>query len=161
MSQDLELFELYFQKNKDYYIERLARFNEGQKFTFNVFAFFFGIFWFIYRKMYLQAVIITFLLFAEAFLEEIMLDDFEYKTEKFIEILFPIILAGVIGSIGNYLYLNKAKKIIQRSTARYNGDELRKIIKRKGGVSYSFLVVLAIAIVLFFLYNNYFANSDN
>lgn len=45
--EDDELYATYFKKDIEYYLNRLERYRNGNKYVFNVYAFFFGIFWFM------------------------------------------------------------------------------------------------------------------
>jgi len=70
---DVTLYEAYFQKSKSYYLNRLDWYLKGQKYSFNLFAFLFGLFWFMYRKMYLEAAVIFLAMIVEGFLESFIL----------------------------------------------------------------------------------------
>ena len=163
MTEDIELFEEYFQKNKSYYSGKLEKYKSGQRFSFNVFAFFFGVFRFLYRKMYVEAIIIIFALILEGFLESIILTNkFEQDQSAIVNILGTIIIWSIIGFLGNYFYLRKAEKTIKYAKQNYSNNELlKKYLKKKGGVSFVFLLVIIVVIISFFVYNNYLVNYGN
>ena len=106
MTNDLQLFELYFQKSKEYYLDKLTKYKSGQKFTFNIFAFLFGLFWFVYRKMYLQALIILLVIIGEGFIEQLILtNSVDENTSSIINIISTIAIATITGLLGNNLYI--------------------------------------------------------
>ncbi|WP_375560990.1 DUF2628 domain-containing protein [Bernardetia sp. OM2101] len=155
-SSDNTLFELFFHKSKEYYIDKLISYQKGQKFTFNAFAFLFGLFWFTYRKMYVQALVILLILGIEGFLEVLLFPDMDETTINNVNIFMTILIATITGFTGNYLYIKHAERIIENTQKKYNDTEqIYEIVKRKGGVSYLVFIILVIIIVLFFLYNNF------
>ncbi|WP_338813563.1 DUF2628 domain-containing protein [Bernardetia sp. Wsw4-3y2] len=155
-SDDNTLFELFFHKSKEYYIDKLISYQKGQKFTFNVFAFLFGLFWFIYRKMYLQAFVILLIVVGEGFLEVLFFPDMDESTINTVNVVMTILIATITGFMGNYLYIKHAERVITNAQQKYNDTEqIHKIVKRKGGVSYLVFIILAGIIALIFLYNNF------
>lgn len=163
MTEDIELFEEYVQKNKSYYTGKLKKYNSGQRFSFNVFAFFFGAFWFLYRKMYVEAILIVIALILEGFLESIILTNkIGQDQSTIVNMLGTITLWTIIGFLGNYFYLRKADKTILFAKQNYPDNELlKKYLKEKGGVRFVFLLVIIIVIISFFVYNNYLTINGN
>ena len=157
MTNEIELYEEFFQKRKSYYLDKWAKLRNGQKFSFNVFAFLFGLFWFMYRKMYIEAIIVFVAIIAESFLEELILtNNIGQDTRKVISIVGIIVIATIIGFLGNYFYLRKADRIIQVAKKKYTDNEQQKIfLKKKGGISFIFLIIILVIILLLFAYNNY------
>ena len=163
MSDDLQLYELYFRKSKEYYIDKLTKYKSGQKFTFNVFAFLFGLFWFVYRKMYIQALLILLAIIGESFIEQLILaNNVDENTSKTINIISTIAIATITGLLGNNLYIKQAEKSIALAKTKYKDNEqLEKAIKRKGGVSYILLILVVLTIIIFFVYNNYLTKNGS
>ena len=73
MKNDIELYKSFFQKRDDYYLETLDKYNQGKKFTFNYATLIFGIFWFLYRKMYIEVIIIYSFISLESLFENLLL----------------------------------------------------------------------------------------
>ncbi len=156
-TEEPDFFNLYFQKNTAYYQDKLAKYKQGKKYTFNVFAFLFGLFWFIYRKMYLEAFAFIIFVVATSFLEEIIAIATNENSNLFVSVITTFSIATITGFFGNNLYLQKAiKTITYAKTGLPDEAQIKKYIKQKGGVSYLFLIVLALAIIFFFIYNNEF-----
>lgn len=156
MTNDVALYEAYFQKNKPYYLDRLERYRNGQKYSFNPFTFLFGLFWMLYRKMYIEAVVIILVLGVESFLEELILpEDLGRETEQLVNIISTIVLATIVGFIGNYLYLRKAHKVVEKAKAELAGSEEQvAFLRKQGGVSHLFLAIILVVIIAFFVYNS-------
>lgn len=160
MNEDIELYAAFFQKSKFYYIEKLRSFQTGVKFFFNVYAFLFGVFWFMYRKMYLEVLIILVIRGIEELIENYLSpDDNPEGTGKVFSILSTLITGIVIGFLSNYLYLRKAEKMVRVAKEKYLSDEERKtFLLKKGGVSIVFLIVIIILALLIFVLNNYWSD---
>ena len=153
MTEDQELFETYFKRSKSYYLDRWIKFKDGQKITFNVFAFLFGLLWFIYRKMYIEALVLSTVILGEGILEILILPEDAGSTTN---IMATILIATGAGLLGNYFYFRKAEKVVQNAKAKFSEFEQQKIfLSNKGGVSYVFLIAIGAIILLFFIYNNY------
>lgn len=127
---------LHLSKNKKYYTKRYLEWKYKGKLRINGCAFFWGIIWLSYRKMYLY----TFLFF-----------------------LVPcggIIIPFVLFLFGNTLYFKHARKKILKIKAQNLPIELEKLtIKKIGGISSDglFLVLILFAIQFFIvIYNNPF-----
>ena len=120
-------------------------------------------FWFLYRKIYVEAILIIIALILEGFLESIILTNkIGQDQSTIVNILGTITLWTIIGFLGNYFYLKKAVKTILFAKQNYPDNELlKKYLKEKGGVSFVFLVVIIIVIISFFVYNNYLVNNGN
>ncbi len=66
---------VYFGKNSDYYLDRWKEYKDGRKISFKPYAFLFGIFWFLYRKMYLIFLLIIVVLIVEGIVEDYILTE--------------------------------------------------------------------------------------
>jgi hypothetical protein len=146
-----DLFRLYFQRNSDYYIEQMEGFEQNGKYTFSVKAFFLGIFWMSYRKMYKTILIIVAIILAQSFLEEAMLTYgvMSESTYLIIDKISMLIWGFVIGSISNKLYISKCKKDINKILSHHSNEEgINEEIKRKGGVNWAAPFVLLVLLLL-------------
>jgi hypothetical protein len=61
-AEDIELYDAYFGRSSDYYLEKLERAKIHNKITFNPYALLLGLFWFIYRKLWLEFLLIAVIL---------------------------------------------------------------------------------------------------
>lgn len=137
---DEELLVAYIGKNH----EKIK--NNGFSFS----SFFLGVYYFLYRKMYLLA----FLWLVTSVFLTLMLGAFSF---------FFIVLALILLSCNfNSIYLDKAKNDIEKIKQKYPGmdkEKLKKICRQKGGTDiivpfvvsiFSFLLVLLISFLVFY-----------
>ncbi len=135
---DNELYEIFFSKRKEYYIEKLKLYGVGKRFTFNYAPLLFGIFWFLYRKMYIESLFIFIIMCAEINFENMVLIKFIGSEQtKLFGLFFSVLSFILLGFIGNHLYIKKAKKII-RDAKKESDDFLiqKEYVLKKGGTSY-------------------------
>lgn len=148
-------YENYFQSNSDYYIEQMEKFENGNKFTFNVVAFFLGVFWMAYRKMYIHIVIVFGILFTEMLIEEMLLDFgvISYAVYEIIDLISMFVWSFLMATLSNRFYISKTKKDLYKILSENQDNEVRsKLISKKGGVnSYAPLILIAILLSLVFL----------
>ncbi len=153
MTEDIELYEAFFQKSKLYYLDKLIKFNAGQRYSFNFFAFLFGLFWFIYRKMYLEVILVIFLLVLEGALEELIVPE---SLSKEAYVIGTLAVASIVGFLANNLYIRKANRTIQAAKAMSQDIETQKAyLNKKGGVSYIVLIVLLLLLLGLVFYGKY------
>jgi Protein of unknown function (DUF2628) len=155
-----QIVKAFFQTNHKYYFDR---FNKNSKVvTFNIWPALFGLFWFVYRKMYKQA----FVIFISMILLEIVVgfvilygfnvsfDDYNKSYRLLNSGIVYLISFITLGLIGNKIYFYKAKIAINDFTSKHdldNTDDSRlAIIRNKGGVDYKSVIVI---IVIFILIN--------
>ena len=122
------------------YYQKKWQFKLGQLKGFNVAAFFLGVIWLIYRKMYLYAVI---------FLGVISLD-------ISLEIFYPLPdavgrgitwgIAAMFGIMGNYWYKIYADKKVSQISARFLPEQVPAELAKQGGTNLA--VALLTTIVL-------------
>ncbi|MCW3108308.1 MAG: hypothetical protein JWQ09_2814 [Segetibacter sp.] len=158
---DNELYSAYFKKDSEYYLNRLERYKNGDKYVMNGYAFFFGIFWFMYRKMYFEALIICMIIIAEGILEDQITANLDAGTNKIIGTITNIAVAVVISLFANSLYINKAERTINNAMlVEPDQEKLIGYLQKKGGVSYWFLIIAfgAIAAIIWYFYQ--LNNSD-
>ena len=154
-TRDLDLFELYFQRNSAYYLDKLEKYKLGKKYSFNLFPFLFGFFWFLYRKMYIQAFFFAVLIIAADYIQQMIGSDANGDPNIYINIFSTFLFATITGFIGNTLYVQQAERTIANAKTKFTDQAaIHKYVKQKGGVSYGFLILLALAIIFFFIMNN-------
>ncbi|WP_207496025.1 DUF2628 domain-containing protein [Aridibaculum aurantiacum] len=150
------LYSAYFKSDSDYYLTRLQQYREGRKMSFNGYAFFFGVLWFMYRKMYVEAFIILFLIIVEGVIEEVLLESAGVPGSSGVNVISTIVIASILGVIGNSLYMKKAQRVVAKAKEE-NTDEqsMLQYLQEKGGTSYSFvlLIVVVIAAVVAYFYS--------
>lgn len=136
---DIDLYRAYFGKDADYYLERLEKFNNGNKFIFNGYAFFFGILWFAYRKMYVEAIAIFGGIIFIEILINIIFNIENSNIDRFSGILYGLIT----GFIANYLYISKAKRIVEKvkNENDLSHDEPISYLSKEGGTSWAAVFV--------------------
>ena len=145
-----DIFANYFQENADYYLEQMEGFKERGRYSFSGSAFFLGIFWMAYRKMYLQIAIIFGLIYAETFIGEMLrnLNVISFDAYEIIDKLSMLIWGIVIGSISNRLYISKSqktvKKILDENT---NQEQIIELLSKKGGINWiaPFILLVGLA----------------
>jgi len=152
MKNDPELYEIFFQERKDYYLDKLSKYEKGKKLIFNYSTLLFGLFWFLYRKMYLEAIIIYLFITLETLFEDLYLKQLIGEEETIIfKIIFTLIFLICMGFSGNLLYLKKAERIINKSKEKYpDFEEQKNFVIKKGGTSFILvgIIIALIAIIL-------------
>ncbi|KIA89087.1 DUF2628 domain-containing protein [Kaistella jeonii] len=146
----IQLYEIFFQKSNSYYHEQLKYYEQGKKWRFNYSAVIFGVFWFLYRKMYLEFFIIFIFYYLETIFENVVLTNFiGIEQTKVVNFSVTIILLMTLGIVGNNLYIKKAKRTLKNAEVKYSEIEKQKeYIAKKGGTSYIFIIFLLVILIL-------------
>lgn len=139
----------FFGPQADYYASVADDLDEG-KIRFNEGAFFFGMFWMAYRKMYRHAGITFVLIMAESTLEDWLIPQLS-KTFAY-SLISNMIIASVIGFVGNRLYVDFARKRVADLTSNVlvytiPDRDLIAQLRKQGGVSWVGPVVVLLAFV--------------
>lgn len=139
----------FFGPQADYYIGVAEDLDEG-KTRFNEGAFFFGMFWMAYRKMYLNAAITFALIMAESALEDWLIPQL---SATFAYSLISNLLIGCLtGFIGNRLYINfSRKRVTQLVPDAMNPVRDSAVIARlreQGGTSWIGPLLLLLTFIL-------------
>jgi hypothetical protein len=146
-----EYLEQYFGKKKDYYLPKLQALENGEKYSFNLNAFLFGVFWVLYRRMYFYVFILLLVAVAESKLEKIILDRFgnTYDMQMSLRLLWLIIFGTVLGNFGNYFFLEYSKKKVKKIISTTDDEEIRmKKLKKSGSGNWIIIVSIALVLVL-------------
>jgi hypothetical protein len=144
-----EHYESYFQNNADYYIGQIERHNKRGTYSFNAAAFFLGLFWMMYRKMYTHVILVIGIIYVEMRTEEMLLNAnlISYETYELVDKFSMLAWAILWGFLSNRLYISKSHKVIERVLAEnQNEEEINASLTRKGGTSW----VATIALLLIF-----------
>lgn len=147
---DLELFESFFQESNSYYLEKLELFEKGKRYSINYSALIFGVFWFLYRKLYKESLLIFLIIFLRTIFENFILNKFfDVENIKVFGFLFNILLLIFLGFIANSLYIKKAKKVIENIKKNNENIDLQKnILVKKGGTNIIAPIILLAIIIL-------------
>lgn len=136
-----DLIEKYVAVNYEYYERKWNSMDErNSKFSLNLPALLFLPFWLAFRKMYLNLIIYTALLFGLGLIEWLA----EFKIPNSTYMGFSV----VIGLMANGIYRDFVKKKIRRIMESDSANDVEQVIKKKGGTSIAaVLLVLCITVV--------------
>ena len=106
----------YFGRQHHYYLSKYLSYHSGDKFQFNADAFFVGIFWFLYRKLFVELLIIFSALIFISVAEELLYIAFAISeaVQNYIFYLSMPVFGTFWGFAGNYLYIKKQISKLQR-----------------------------------------------
>ncbi|WP_456402382.1 DUF2628 domain-containing protein [Persephonella sp.] len=141
-----EELRAFIGEKADYYMEKFEKFEKGNSVSWNWAAFFFGVLWMFYRKMYLYGLgALGFITIVNVALE-IM------KTSPVINLGVSLWLWVGFGVFGNYIYYlfvkNKIKEIKEKNQ---NSQEIIQILERSGGVNKLVLYIFGALAVIYLI----------
>ncbi|MDM7273552.1 DUF2628 domain-containing protein [Sulfurihydrogenibium azorense] len=154
--EEREELRLFVGKNADYYIAKWEELGEENKISWNWSAFFFGLLWFAYRKMYPHAFgFIVFSLILQ-YIQIVM------KTHPLVIGITNILISIFIGMFGNYLYYQYAKSKIKQIKENIK-DERQKTVEivRAGGTSLSTAIAIGLMYLIASSIIDYGLQEDN
>lgn len=155
MIENEKYFSAFFDRQKDYYLEKYRDHLGGAKFTFNIGAFLGGIFWFLYRKLFLHALFIFFLLMIFNIVEGLIFEALQINSEfqKLEFFLSTLLFAVAYGYSGNYFYLRQAERKVTAIVESTEDEDKRiTLLEKKGGVSWLAIYITASLTGLIFLF---------
>ncbi|HEX8425331.1 DUF2628 domain-containing protein [Hymenobacter sp.] len=124
---------VFFGRNSEYYLQLWQLRQQGKFIHFSFAAFFLGLFWLAYRRMYLVVSLFILVVFVESLLEEAVTGK---PREQAADVLASIIYASLFGLFGNTAYLwdaeRKMRKVLRRNLPR---EEMLVALQRAGGTS--------------------------
>ena len=140
-----EKYRIFIGERADYYIERFKKFDEtGGAISWNWAAFFLGVVWMFYRKMYLYAFLIFLALIFLGLLIAVL-----SPGNKLLAFGLQVWVWFGFGAFGNYLYYTFVKNKVSQIERSYPDEETQKVILAKsGGTSLSSAVLFVIVIFL-------------
>ncbi|MGG7178148.1 DUF2628 domain-containing protein [Clostridium paraputrificum] len=148
-----EMMDFIGDKKTEFYMEKWTRYQENDKFiSWNWPAFFFGLIWFAYRKMYGIAGIIFGISILSSIFTSVIFDLSGLNS--------LISLAVMIGSglLANQLYIkNCIKKItgIKNAIPNMSKEDLSRRLRANGGINWIpvivIVVIYAILLILIFI----------
>ena len=132
VNEQLNILSLFIQKNQDFYEKKFKKMEEtGKSISWNWAAFFMGIYWMIYRKMYFKAA---------AFL---LLNIIATNTPHIGIYLNTAVLVG-IGIFGNALYLDHVEEKIEKAKIIFPHNK-EEVLAKRGGTNLPLVVGLSVA----------------
>lgn len=138
--------EQFVGKNYAYYQKKWATVKNNGLMGFNIAAFFLGIFWLIYRKMYVYAAIVFGLLALDIAIESF------FPLPEAIGRAVTWAIAILFGMMGNTWYKNHVDKKVAEITRQYSADEAPAILQKEGGVNpaaaWTSAIILVVLIVV-------------
>jgi Protein of unknown function (DUF2628) len=150
-----EYLVAFFGKNTDYYLHKWREWQQGRRISFNLAAFFAGLFWFVYRRMYRVAGLILLLVIVEAQVEQWLLPASLESQGR--AVAASVVLATIFSAFGNWIYLSYARRKITRILRRETSEEaILRQLRRQGGTSWTLILVcLALGAGLVWLVQQY------
>jgi hypothetical protein len=152
-------YEFYL-RNEAAYLAEWEKIKSGQKPTFNLYAFLFGLFWMLYRKMYFVIFLVLGVLMVEVVLESILLTALGSPEgiASGIRTGLNVIFAVVLGMNGNRLYLFNAERKIKKIRKKNLPEEAYLMaLYRAGGTTFIPHIIIALVMaagILYFGYTN-------
>jgi len=140
-----EKYRIFIGERADYYIERFKKFEEtGGAVSWNWAAFFLGVVWMFYRKMYIYAVLIfTALIFLGALIAVFS------PGNNLLAFGLQLWVWFGFGAFGNYLYYIFVKNRVSQIERSYpDENEQRTALAKSGGTSLPSAVLFVIVIFL-------------
>jgi hypothetical protein len=128
----------FFGDSPAYYLKANRTLFRGENAPFHFPAFLLGLFWFLYRKMYVYAAGIFVLLFMIDMVIQIIGRSMpQYKEAlQFFSFFITLAVSIVMGFKGNGIYLGYANRKIHEITSAYSDEHQRlEALKKAGGTS--------------------------
>ncbi|MFN6943346.1 MAG: DUF2628 domain-containing protein [Cytophagaceae bacterium] len=154
-----EYLRAYFGKKSDYYLDKWNEYKNGKIISFKPYAFLFGLFWLLHRKMYKIALIVALVILVEGIIEDYLLTDIiniEEDYGKIIDLFTMFTFGAFFGMFGNYLYMKSSEQKIKRILSEeLTKEETILKLEKSGGTSWAFLIILCLIIATFIVVNNF------
>jgi len=157
MKHTEENYKLFFADKEDYYLDVLKSFNKGRRVRFSPYAFFLGIFWLFYRKMYLTVFTLFLIGIAEGLFTDLLYENYLISDQTYegLDIISRILWAAVLGFFGNKFYILEANRKISRVLDKNLSEEetIAKLSKVGGTTLIPHLIIVVLVGLLAFLFN--------
>lgn len=141
---DDALLRAFFGPDAAYYLDVAQDFRDGVRYRYHIPAFFLGVLWMLYRKMYAVFAITALVLTLEQQLENWAFPQLE-KIPAW-SVLLNLLTASVVGFLANRWYLNHAlDKIAEVQALDLPDEQTLAELRRRGGTSWLGPVVLLAA----------------
>jgi hypothetical protein len=149
---DIEYYRAYFGKDSDYYLPIMRDFYHGKKFTFNVWAFILGLFWQLYRRLYLPILFFITVIIVQSVIQAAIISylDLSELTRTLMHLIDPLIFALIYGFTGNYFLMRKAhKKTLQILSAKEDEETILQKLEKAGSGNSTGVIVCIVSIIAF------------
>lgn len=147
-------WRIFIGLHANYYVREWLQIRKGKLLSFNLYAFCFGIFWLLYRKMYQPSVIVLSIYFAEGYLESIIIKDLPFEAYTW-ELVRIGIYFTFIGFTGNWIYYIHTQHELSKLLASPKKSNLTLALRKRGGISFLPIITLFLCILLIFYVNYY------
>ncbi|MEJ5173293.1 MAG: DUF2628 domain-containing protein [Hydrogenothermaceae bacterium] len=139
-----DLYRLFVGKNGDYYIQKWEELSlSNSKISWNWAAFFFGLFWLGYRKMYPHAFGLMIFSLILQYVQKVV------NTDPVVVALTNLSISIILGMFGNYLYYEYTKSKIQEIQTKFADENTRDLeIVRNGGESLSTAIAVGLMYII-------------
>ena len=148
--EKVDLFKAFYTQESKYYADKLDKYEQGTKYTFNFWAGFLGLIWFCYRKLYIQAIVILLLTYILAVVTSILFSFFildEQIIAPFNNAIMWILSFFILGFVGNTLYIKKSKEVVEDFISKREIENINITmtaeLRQKGGTSMTAALVCA------------------
>jgi hypothetical protein len=147
-----EQWATFFGDQDDYYLNVVDEVKAGKIVVFNVYAFFFGLCWMLYRRMYLLCALAIGFLYVENWAEELVFAlYFPSIADETRTVVSNLVWASAVGCFANWFYVQHARRQISKVLEQQQGEEQALTeIEAKGGISWMPIIVI-LSLVLFSL----------
>ena len=126
---------LFIQKNQHFYEEKFKKMNDtGKSASWNWAAFFLGVYWMVYRKMYFKAGAFFILSFVAS-------------STPYIGVILNFAVLVGIGIYANALYMDHINGSIKKVEMLFSGDK-EATIKKLGGTNLPLALGLYVIVIL-------------
>lgn len=151
IDESLKDWNTFVGAKMDYYIPKWVSLGDRGIISFNFAAFICGLFWMLYRKMYLYALFYGIILFAAGALEEIILETLGlYEYSRTIGNITNIAYATVLSCVANWIYKKHAtNKIAELKMKGLSTDEYQLQLEKIGGTNIVAPIIAVIGFILF------------
>ncbi|WP_298547134.1 DUF2628 domain-containing protein [uncultured Aquimarina sp.] len=157
MKHTEEHYTSFFMDEDDYYIDVVRSYGNGRRFRFSPYAFFLGVFWLLYRKMYLTVFTLFLLGMAETMFMDLLYENYliSDRTYKTIDIISRILWSAGLGFFGNKFYILEAnRKISKVLNKNLSEEDTRVQLGKLGGTTLlPHLIIIILTGVLAFLFS--------
>lgn len=130
-------------KNYTYYQPKWAL-SPGAIKGFNVAAFFLGVVWMVYRKMYWYAAIVVALIIADVVVESY------FPLPEAVGKGITYGIYAVFGILGNYMYKTHVDKKVKEISAAFPPEQVNAELSKQGGVNLAGAWAFGVTIIVLF-----------
>ena len=148
-NDEIKDWKIYLGEEANYYIPKWDKIQSGQIISFNIYAFIFGIFWMLYRKMYRTALIVGGFIILQLAAEELLMTKMYMTEEEFKPISWISTLAinTLLALFSNWLFYKEAKRKIADVKNTTIGDYDLRLLDVGGTSVLSIFIGLIIYVV--------------